>query len=145
MSVERTNTKINLEGSQPISDYERKIRSIGIVQKVYRKELQDYVINNVEDPIVKERVLAEIAKYPCQAINQMAKRIDQLILKIESKTNKERNKIEEIIKLPDTQQNNLDIGDLYDSISNVNEIENIENNSDLVSENEEDSENAENI
>jgi len=136
MAVERTNTKISLEGAHPISDYEKKLRSVGFVQRVYRKDLEAYVANNVNDPIIKERVFAEIAKYPCQAISQMAKRIDQLILKIESKVNKERSKIQGEIKLPEIQNTNLDISDLYDSITNVNEVKVEDNNENTVKTNE---------
>jgi hypothetical protein len=123
MSVERANTKITIDGKQQISDYEKKLRSMNAEPRIYKKDLEDYVNNRVQDPIVRQNVLNEIAKYPCQALNRMFQRLDDLIIKIQKKVNEERLNVSATIKLPDVVKEELDISDLYSSITNVNQEE----------------------
>jgi len=121
MSLEKTNTKITINGVLNISDYERKLRSSNNHRKLYRGDLLNYIQNKELDPIVREKVLAETAKIPCQAINHVFPRLDDLIRKIEREVNLERNSIAETIVIPDTSSNSIDIADLYNQIANVSE------------------------
>lgn len=123
MSLEKTNTKITLNGVLNISDYERKLRSQGNQRKFYRGDLINYIESKNLDPIVKEKVLAETASIPCQAINHVFPRLDDLIKKIEKQVNQERNSISEIVVIPEKLPSSIDIGDLYNSIANVSEYE----------------------
>jgi hypothetical protein len=124
MSVEKSNTKITINGNMNISDYERKLRSTGFASKLYRTDLLNYIESKNLDPIVKNKILAETANIPCQAIHHMFPRMDDMIRKIQKQVNEERSTISEMIVIPEKTTNSLDIGDLYSSINdNISQID----------------------
>lgn len=140
MSVEKTNSKISIDaGNKKLSDYERKLRSQPISKNVYKKDIENYVMKKVEDPILRNRVLGEIAKYPCQAINFLSTNIDNIIRNTDKKLREEKNIKQKAIKLPAMEEQEIDISEFYESISHPNseslnqESENISENHDVAS------------
>lgn len=121
MAVEKTNSKISIIGTSKISDYEKNLRSIPNTRPIYKKDIELYINRKIQDPVIKQRVLNEVASWPCSSLNYWAKQLDSVILRIEDKINQEKVSIENLVKLPSKEQIDLDIADLYDEIQNTSD------------------------
>lgn len=131
MTTERSNTKIYIQGGNKLSDYERKVRSSVTQRPIYNDQIVGYVHRKVTDPILKDRVLAEVARYPSQASNFLLSQIDSIIIKKQEELTKEKADLNQSLKKKDKQEipSADKLSDLYDSLSQEDlTSETLENN-----------------
>lgn len=90
MTAERSNTKVHIQGGNRISDYDRALRSAVTQRPIYNDQIATYVQRKVVDSVVRDRVLAEVAKFPSHTGNFLFQRIDSIITKIQNQVNDEK-------------------------------------------------------
>lgn len=146
MAVEKTNSKISIIGSSKISDYEKTLRSLPTTRPIYKRDIESYINKKIQDPVLKQRVLNEVASWPCNSLNYWAKQLDSVIRRTEDKINLEKVSIENLVKLPPKEEIDLDIANLYDEIQNTSDTttpeDEIKNTSDETTPEEEKNENV---
>lgn len=136
MTAERTNAKIYIQNGQRISDYDRRLRNSVTKRPVYNDQIVAYVDRKVTDPVLRDRIIAEIAKFPSAAGNFLFQQIDSMILKMQVKMNNEKAEIlgkfkQQKVK-PETTVTALD--DLYKELSTQDTTQNetLENTDDFT-------------
>ena len=134
MTIERSNTKVFIQGGNKLSDYERKIRSSVTQRPIYNDQIVGYVTRKVTDPVLKDRVLAEVARYPSQASNFLLSQIDSIIIKKQEELAKEKADLDQSLRKKDKQElpSADKLSDLYDSLSQEDlTAEVVENNTEI--------------
>jgi len=130
MSVERNSIKVSIDAGNKLSDYEAASRRQKVSLQVYMFQVVNYINENIQDEIVREKVLNYFKKIPHGALARKFSKFNEVVTMFEEEIRIAKEKEQGIVPKK-AKKLEVEIDDLMDLQSDLiddwkNEEEKIE-------------------
>lgn len=134
MTAENANFKVGTTLQNKISDYEKALRKATNLRPIYFDQVVNYINNKIEDPLIRDKVMAVAKKYPHSALHRFVENFEMIHTTCIKEISAQRNKEVQLRVKPEkkiiSSSELMDIYDDFDADPKTEEkpVEKIEEN-----------------